>query len=497
MNQASLLKTLYSQSSFNRTAPLRAVVDKFIDRACLEERLIFQALPSGDMPLVLITQSEVLKNWREILTLILVLRSHGSLQNYRPMLVKAMRDLQRFSLWPEHQLLSLYQQIVAFLLNQSVKEFKLKQYQNGACPLEAKGFAFSAEIPQPFFHAELGVLLCLYAEVKAQGELIEGAVKLAEWQRHTLDHHYHSFVGLFSKEGEASERLLAIHNFLLFNAVAKSANRPDMAFLAQKQLEQLTKMASEELIEIPPYSVILDAFFEELNFPIVSGEYYLPSIVCDEELALAGLRSSESSAIATLYGGVSGMGCYHHKDVQVMSFGPQHLPLGDCSGFGLEGGSRFLNDHIKVFSINTGEYLLEGVSRLSPFIAVGPTEEVPSGRWMESRQKLKHGMLSVEAKFLGLFEPTELIFSFFIKCKDCLIDGGRIIKPRSLNRYHGKSASLKLQGNDSSLLLSAGQNHEEMHIVPLGGGDNFWGADFLVAYQLRDLSGSYCWQLSS
>lgn len=496
MGQASLLKTLYCQSSFNRTAPLRAVLENLFDGSCLEERLISQVLVDCQQTVASASQGTVLEKWRELLTLILVLKSKECLQQHIQQAVKSLRHLQRISLWHDHQLFSVYHALVSFLVGQPNNPPQLKQHSNGACPLEDEGYRLWAEIPHPLFHAELGTLWCLYGDATGQMQYVEAAIKLAEWQRNTLDHYYTSFVGLLSREGEASERLLLIHNFLLFNAVARTAYRSDLAFIAQKQLERLSEVADEESIDIPGYSIALEECFNEKSLPVVSGEYYLPSVLLDQALALAGSRSSESSAVATLYGGKSGMGCYHHQDVKVISFGPQYMPLGDCSGFGLEGSERFLKEHIKTLSSHNGEFTLEGTTRMSPHLSANGEESTPSGNWIESKQKLKNGMLSIEAKFQGLFDPKELIFSFFVKCKNCVIDGDRTIRPRSLNRYHGKAAPLKLHGAENSIQLNAGQGHEEMHVIPLGGGDNFWGADFLVAYALKDFDRAYSWQLS-
>jgi hypothetical protein len=34
-----------------------------------------------------------------------------------------------------------------------------------------------------------------------------------------------------------------------------------------------------------------------------------------------------------------------------------------------------------------------------------------------------------------------------------------------------------------------------MQVIPLAGGDNFWGADFLVAYHLSQDQRNYQWHL--
>ncbi|HEV8051222.1 MAG TPA: hypothetical protein VGP47_01920, partial [Parachlamydiaceae bacterium] len=316
-----------------------------------------------------------------------------------------------------------------------------------------------------------------------QSKHIEAAVKLAEWQRNTLDHNYLPFVGLLSREGEASESLLLIGNFLLFDAVARSTQCSEKAFLAEKQLEQLDKLANAESIDIPSLAIVLEQFFDDKPLPVVSGEYYLSSIFKDEQFDLAGSRSAESSAAATLFGEKSGMGCYHHKDIKVISFGPQNTPLGDCAGFGLDGSAPILPELQSEIKTATGQFVVNGTARMCPRISGAEPKEISShGGWITNRQEFKNGSFIIETEFQDLFEKNEFLFSFFVKCKHCVINGDKIVRPRSLNRYTGKAASIQLQSSETSLYLQAGQSHDEMHVIPLGGGSNFWGADFLVAY---------------
>ena len=486
MDQASLLKVLYCQSSFNRTAPLRAVVETLFDGSCLEERLISLVLSSIATASDSVTQTAVLEKWRDLLTLILVSRAKGCLQIHKAQLLKCMRGLQGITIWQEHQLLTLHQTLAAFLLDRPTKDYSLLQLPNGACPLEVDGYSQHGAIPHPIFHAELGTLLCIYGDLTEQPHYLEAASRLAEWQRNTLDHNYHPFVGLLSKEGEASESQLLVGDFLLFNAIVRTSQCSEMAFLAEKQLEQLDNLANSESIDIPSLSIVLERYFAEKKLPDVSGEYYLASILKDELFAFAGSRSAESSAAATLFGGKSGMGCYHYKDIKVINFGPQNTPLGDCRGFGLEGSVQVLSELKTEIATATGEFVVKGTARMCPKIPEAISSEVPShGGWMTARQEFKNGSLSIETLFQDLFDKKELLFSFFVKCKNCVVNGDRIVRPRSLNRYSGKSATVQLQSGESSLFLQAGQAHDEMHVIPLGGGSNFWGADFLIAYGLN------------
>lgn len=495
MTQASLLKTLYIQSSFNRNTPLRALLDAYIEGSCLEERLIAEALTCPSLPLSSFAEHLVLEKWREFLTLIFIFYFRGCLDAYKLKSLKYMRALKRFSLWKGHQLFSIYHELAVFLLNQEARKVILTQLPNGACSVEVDGYRSTGALPHPLFHAELGTLWCLYGDLTGQSLYVEAAFKLAKWQSNTLDHHFLSFVGLFASEGQVSERLLLVNNFLLFNALARTNQCSEMAFLAKKQIDQLMKLANSESIDMACHGIIFEEYFSKKVLPMSSRDYCLPAAFKDEHFAIAGLRSAESSAVATLNGEKSGMGCYHFKDVNVMSFGPQHIPLGDCKGFGISGSSSLLSDNIKTLSIGDDQFLIEGVARLSSSCSQD-LSLFPHAGWVTSRQEFNKGRLAIEINFQGLFEQDDLVFSFFIKCKSCLVDGSKMVRKRSLNRYSGQSASVTLEGMDGSIVLEAKQFHPEMHVIPLGGGDNFWGADFLVAYLLNDNLISYSWQLT-
>lgn len=503
MNQATLLKKLYCQSSFCSPTALGIIVESFINDSRLEECLIAEFLTGFVFPTAFAAEGDVLKSLRGFLTLILVLKDRNELEVYLPLLLKSFRQIQRVSIRPDHQLLAAYQATVLFLLYSARSQIEdldcvkalgfddrnIKDY------IELEVFFPSEEIPHPLFRAELGTLWCLYGNLTGRSSFVEAAGRIAEWQKKTLDHNYVSLVGLLSPEGEASERTLLIGNYLLFNAVARSLRSSEMAFLAGKQLGRFSELAGEESLKVPCHAVILEACFDEMASPDVSGEYYLPSIFSDERLALAGSRSFESSAVSTLYGGRSGMGCYHYKDVKVINFGPQRLPLGDCSEFGLEGGANFLSEHLKTLTLGAGQYVLEGAARLPSHTRdTQSLGHLSHGGWMVCRQELNKGILSIDIKFQRLFEQNDLSFSFFVKCSQCIIGGDKVVMPRSLTRYSGAGAAIQLHGEKSILNLHAGQGHEDVQIIPLGGGDNFWGADFLIAYRLKDPDAAYSWK---
>jgi len=467
-------------------APQHQLVRAHFDKTLIDVQHVESALECG-ITVAEATPVAMLPCWRSMLTVVLVLRANQNLSPFLPLITKRLRHLKTLSVWPEDQLLATYHFLIEALLGLSSGKLIIAQLSNGACPSAPEGYWPWGEVPHPLFHAELGALLCLYAKVSGDARYSDYAVKIAEWQRNTLDYSLNVFCGLLSREGECTELALLINNWLLFDAVAKSAGRSDMAGIAASLWSTLIE-ALKDGGELPPYAAILSEAFGE---PIVAASVAMDTHFADPDLAIVGVRTKQVSAISTLYGGCSGMGCLQAGDLKIISYGPQHLPLSDCQGFGIEGGRRLLAEHVKGITADDDGYRLEGVSRMASGATGG------RGIWIDSRQSFRGGELCIETTFQELEESIEdseaLAFSFFVKCKTCEISGGKTIKTGSPNRYFGPAASVCLQGTDAALILAAGQKHAEMHVIPLGGGAHFWGADFLVAYLLSPGQKCYSW----
>lgn len=500
MDQLPFLQTFYQQwlGEAKNSTPLEQIVDAYLNNAALDGAAIEKILSTGN-GLNFNTPWELLEKWREMLALLLLLHQRGFLESCNEPISKYFSDLSKFSFWREFQLLSAYRTIIASLLKKPCQQLLIAQFPSGACPLESGGHWSWGGIPHPLFHAELGILWCLYAYLFEDLKFLKAAEKLAEWQLNTLDHRFEPFTGLYSREGDVSQSTLLINNFLLFQAVAKMTKRQDLAFVANQQLDFLKKMQARIFFKIPCLSAVMDHFFATRLPSIQAIEYHLPAAFEDAHLALAGCRTKEGSAVMTLFGGGSGMGCLHKDDIQIVNFGPQHLPLGDCQGFGIEGCGQFLSPHVKKIQGDREVLAVEGVSRMAPY-----TKEIQShalfragehsGCWIDVKQQFEKGQLSIETLFRRVGDPQALAFAFFVKAQSCSV-AQKIVKPRSFQRYQGKVFPVYLRGNEGMLTIDAKQECGELQVIPLGGGDNFWGGDFLIAYLFDSNLCSYCWNI--
>lgn len=433
----------------------------------------------------------ILGKWRELLAVSLVLRNKDVFEMFSYLILKRWRHLRACAPWPEFQLFSVYQATVAALLGRTLGELRIEQLSEGACPLEASGYSGFGEVPHPIYHAELGCLLFLYADVTGSVHHRDVALRLAQWQINTLDSTCTPFSGLLFREGEAAEHFLLFHNYFLFCAAANVAEemKPIALHIGQK-LENL------DTPDIPDYIRVLANIFTIDAEPTPDRSCQLPKTIHDKTLAMAGCRLPQVSAVATLFGGGTGMGCVHAKDLQIVSFGPQHLPLSDCRGFGLEGGQRLLAEQVKEINASEHEFVVSGAMRMvSAIHKESMSASPPSGIWIDTRQEFNGRALMIDTTFRRGADCPVLAFSFFVRCRACMIEGGRTMKPRSLDHYQGSASALHMEGSSSSMVIHANQQHDEMHVIPLGGGGNFWGADFLISYILPPNQNQFSWQV--
>jgi len=566
MSRAPLFRTFFDDRlpDHPTAAPIERIVHAYLEDSPIDGRLIEKAIGLfrfTDAP----TPWDVINEWRQTVALLLIIRSKDLLQPCRHLLLERVRLLRRHVLWREFQLLTAYQQLTDLLLGNSFQPKEFFQLSSGACPLEAGNHWSWGQIPHPIFHAELGILLILFAKLSGdlkpdllpmngsdsnsfpleartpgsenKGVILENmtplfsepgvrasrgkefesdpfigsksglnylkiAERLADWQLNTVDRAFVPFVGLFSHEGTVAENSLILHNFLLFDSVSKAANRTDLAYAADKLHEHFCQLQRQRENKIPYYFLILESWLTDNYPPINSTTLHLPSKINDSNFSLVGNRQEDISSVATLFGGGTGMGCLHYQDVHIVNYGPQHLPLGDCRGFGLDGGTFSLKSSSQIIETTDMFFKVAGISKL----ASRPKERQSaalfrqgehSGFWIDAKQQFQERRLCLELTFNGFLRLSSVAFVFFIKASSCLMGGKTLVKPRSFERYRGKAAPLEFHGKNGVILLEAlHEGYQEVQVIPLGGGENFWGADFLTAYVCSDEQRHYCWCLT-
>lgn len=306
---------------------------------------------------------------------------------------------------------------------------KLTPLSSGVVPLFPKSFFPWGALPYPRYHAELGSLLAHLSE-EGMDKIVH---EMAKFQEATLDHHQKPLASLFQQEGA-----LAYH-------VLEKANR---------------------------------AFFETVD-RTSSGNFEF----MEYTLGMVAKRSQTATLVCVASGCKSGMGVFLSHDAGIVNYGPQLLPVGECSGFGLSGKGQniHLQENSPHFSLSYLCRLGGPSSRPTGFLDLQDSSY--SGLWMDVDIEGDLNGISLRCHMEGGGDK-KFLFSFFGKGETCLVARSHKLKPRSLDRYQGPPQSINFLGEKGGVRIEGLEGAESMEIIPLAGDESFWGADFLVAYTL-------------
>ncbi|MCP5470388.1 MAG: hypothetical protein H7A36_07800 [Chlamydiales bacterium] len=290
----------------------------------------------------------------------------------------------------------------------------IREMTSGCAALFTRGYFPWGSLPYPKEHAELGSLLLKLGKTDL-------AHKMARWQSQTLDHYKRPIFSLFNQERSCT----------------------------YKELE----------------SAVLN-FLGEASYTEPLG------LFSDSELGLVRILNDEETFLSVASGCKSGMGAHLFRDVGVINYGPQLLPIGDCAGFGLAGKPR-------TFSLDGGKVHYQ--TRLAAPHARNthlPIQDSGySGLWIEVEQTMEETI----CQFDGFRPLNTCAFCFFLKAPAVFVAGSHKLNPKSLDRYMGPPSTIQLQGGMELEVLDGAT---QMEIIPLAGDESFWGADFLASFTL-------------
>jgi len=91
---------------------------------------------------------------------------------------------------------------------------------------------------------------------------------------------------------------------------------------------------------------------------------------------------------------------------------------------------------------------------------------------------------SIQGSSFGLHSigATPIYFAFYVRAGECRIRE-KLFKPKSLQRFQGEADSVQFDGAEISV-----DRPLMTELIPLAGGDSFWGATFLLAFKLPTIN---------
>ncbi len=437
---------------------------------------------------------QLLLNWKQLLAVNLLCYLT---QGHQANLVSKVRLFERH---PWNQSSYYFRALVAVnhaLAKMPIPEVGLHALESGAILIDLQEYCPWLSLPYIPHHFELGVFLCLLSLLTGRQDLQDTLLKLAHWQLNTLDATGLPLKGLFVREKDSRIEEHLCLGYLLFRGVACLSPDPIFATVSQAMFKKLAEQLAQKAEVIHPLWILIEKWLDKYEMRSkAASSLSLAESITDPSTALVGYRSPSQHAICTLHGAQTGLGSVRQGDVEIVSYGPQYLPLGDCQGFGIEGNA--LSDQGMRRSLiewRRQSFVLKGCTRLVDYPSASSFESGQfRGIWLEVTQEFKRPHFYLKTSFLGLNGWDDIAFSFFVKASRCRTQTQQL-SPRTLERYEGVAQTLFLEGKEVTLELNLLSAKGTMQVIPLAGGNNFWDADFLIAYVLSSDQRDYQWHL--
>ncbi len=216
----------------------------------------------------------------------------------------------------------------------------------------------------------------------------------------------------------------------------------------------------------PDVSPLPSLFTPEASYTRESVPFEAEESAEDPAAGIVRITEGGRTLIATLCGQGTSMGYLRSGDVALQAYGPQRSPIGDCSRFGI------VNPWCEKSPVHKPDLLM----RDSGFILKGTARVSGGKQWMAIEYHYSDGQLHLKVE--PLQEPVPILFYAF--AKSCTL-GGRTLHHPSLEQIKGPAAEIELKGETGSIQIKSPRG--QARAIPLSGGDHFWGATFLIAYE--------------
>ncbi len=368
--------------------------------------------------------------------------------------------------WESYQLSTAYSALIAHLSGFARRTPIPKQLPNGAAFADISGNIPSENLPKLTASAELGLVWAALGLLQKDRTLVEASLKLASWQMHTLDHRGAPYHFLWSRGSEENLAELLAWNEKLFSLAEKISGQElfGRASYVQKKLLQ-----GWEISDYP-------AFLSSLAEHKIGSQERFPLTPFAEEatVGMAKFHDRSCSAAFALSGYNSGMGAFQKSEVGVVNFGPQKEPLDDPDGFGI---ARLCSLREKSFSDCLWEKQPHGA------LLKGWTKAHFASLWMEATMAYLGGQFKIKVEFQDDRPRDGLWWVFYVRAQKAVVSKGGTVSSYALKGYEGPAAKAVFYGEEESIAIEPHFEGAEMRLIPLAGGQYFWGAEFLLAYK--------------
>jgi hypothetical protein len=485
------LQSLYQKQSGSHSTLFERTVSQFLHNSSSPFPDDLLAECSWQEPLF--SEEASHQNWKELLAFNLLCDLTSSHQT------DIAAKVRLFERNPWNQSSQYFRSIVAVnhaFAKMPIPEVGPHLLESGAALIDLHEYCPWLSLPYHPHHVEFGLYVCLLALITKRQDLREIVLQLAHWQLNTLDASARPLNGIFVREKEGKSFQYLALSYLLFRSSALLLEETSFAAVAEASMQGIQEMAEKGDHRIHPLWVLIERWLEKFKIQL-SKPLSLPEQIYDPSTALIGYRTSTQHVICSLHGEHTGLGVLRYGHIDIVSYGPQYLPLGECRGFGIEGNA--VTDHgmrRSAIEWRPHSFSLKGCTRLVDQPASSPLEACKyRGIWLDVTQEFKKPDFYLKTTFLGLDGWDSVAFSFFIKASRCVTHAQECLLPRTLGRYEGSAQTLTFEAKESVLELRPLSFKGIMQVIPLSGGNDFWGADFLIAYLMSPDQRHYQWHI--
>lgn len=529
MSSPDSLRSLFQKKILRSSPYFDIIVSQSLQKGKLSDDFFIENLCSWKEPFS--SEEKNIENWKNLLAeniLCTICQSHQNIISEK---------VRLFGRQPWNQSSQFFRSIVALnhaLVKMPIPEVGSHLLESGAALIDLHEYSPWLSLPYTPEHYEFGLFLSMLSLLTKRTDLKETALRLTRWQLNTLDSHAIPLKGLFVREGSCQTAESLSLSYLLFQSAYILSGEPLFKNISKIALNSLALHIEDTNETINPLWVLLEAYFlkhqnaehnslsslqektlENQNLSSIKQIYseknspshlniqnsakqgaLLPEQIHDPSTALVGYRTEAQHVFCTLHGGGTGLGSIKNHDVEIVSYGPQYLPLASSQGFGIEGNA--LSDHGMRRSIiewKRQSFTLKGCTRMVDQPSTDSRIGIYRGIWLEVNQEFKLPHFYININFIGLDGWDSVGFSFFIKAKYCHIHSHKTLSSGTPEGYEGESRALTFSGLETEIELNPIGFEGTMQIIPLSGNNDFWGANFLVSYHLSSACSHYQWHI--
>ena len=180
------------------------------------------------------------------------------------------------------------------------------------------------------------------------------------------------------------------------------------------------------------------------------------------------------------------------EGMEVRAFGFQFGPLGTTHTFGTFRMEDWEHEDIQVTE-DEGVSRFKGWTRL---LSSASTEHrsIPGSVFAHLDIAKCEEEIVIKTHLAEYDLSEKLYFVLFVKADAVQVGPGMRLEQRQLKKYFGPSRSLFIEREGVSVELDS-SSIEEMQVIPLEGETSFWGADFMIAYEMGQIEGNETWKL--